>query len=112
MPRRFEKRYTPAEAAAAVGVPEQTLLRDLHAGRVQVSGLVDSTDLPTLCQYARGLAKEGRFTLKVARIRESNAWSDLGDLKRELLDLWMDERNILAKRVITDIEVQRRKATP
>ncbi len=34
----------------------------------------------------------------------------LGDLKRELLDLWIEERNTLAKQVMQDIEARRRKA--
>ena len=35
---------------------------------------------------------------------------DLGDLKRDLLDLWTAERNDLAKRVVLDIEKQRKEA--
>ncbi len=34
---------------------------------------------------------------------------DLGDLKRELLDLWTEERNTLAKEVMQDIEAQRKQ---
>ena len=32
-----------------------------------------------------------------------------GDLKRELLDLWTEERNAYAKEVMTDIEDQRKQ---
>ncbi len=42
-------------------------------------------------------------------MRRSKAWGDLGDLKRELLDLWTEERNTLAKEVMQDIEVQRKQ---
>ena len=35
---------------------------------------------------------------------------DLGDLKRELLDLWIEERNTLAKQVMQEIEKQRKGA--
>ncbi len=42
--------------------------------------------------------------------RRSKAWGDLGDLKRELLDLWTEERITLAKEVMLDIEKQRGKA--
>ncbi len=35
-----------------------------------------------------------------ARARpQGQAWGDLGDIKRELLDLWTEERNTLAKQV-------------
>ena len=44
-----------------------------------------------------------------SRLRRSKAWGDLGDLKRELLDLWTEERNTLAKAVMQDIEARRRK---
>ncbi len=42
----------------------------------------------------------------------TKAWGDLGslgDLKRGLLDLWTEERNTLAKAVMTDIEAQRKQ---
>ncbi len=39
----------------------------------------------------------------------SKAWGHLGDLKRELLDLWTEERNTLAKEVMQDIEAQRKQ---
>ncbi len=42
-------------------------------------------------------------------MRRSKAWSDLGDLKRELLDFWTEERNTLAKAVMQDIEAQRQQ---
>ncbi len=42
-------------------------------------------------------------------MRLSKAWRDLGDLKRELLDLWTEERNAYAKEVMTDIKAQRKQ---
>jgi hypothetical protein len=74
--------------------------------------VVDSSDLPALQQYAADLGRERRFKSKIARMRRGKSWADLGDLKRELLDLWTEERNVLAKEVMTDIEAQRRKAAP
>ncbi len=47
--------------------------------------VVDTPDLPPLRQHAT-------------------------DLGRELLDLWTEARNTLAKEVMQDIEAQRRKA--
>ncbi len=35
---------------------------------------------------------------------------NIGDLKRELLDLWTEERNAYAKEVMTDIEARRQEA--
>ncbi len=60
--------------------------------------VVDTPDLPTLQRHATYLGRERDFKVKI------------GDLKRELLDLWTEERNTLAKEVMQDIEAQRRKA--
>ena len=75
--------------------------------------VVDTPDLPTLQRHAADLARDKRLHPKINRLRRSKAWRDLGNLKRELLDLWTEERNTLAKEVMQDIEVrrkQRRKA--
>ena len=47
-----------------------------------------------------------------SRLRRAKAWGDLGDLKRELLDLWTEERNTLAKKVMQDVKAQRKEARP
>ena len=70
---------------------------------------VNAPDLPTLQQHAADLAREMSLRPKINRLRRSKAWGDLGDLKRELLDLWTEERNTLAKAVMLDIEVQRKQ---
>ncbi len=72
--------------------------------------VVDTPDLPTLQRHATDLGRERGFKARIARISRSKAWGDLGDLKRELLDLWTGERITLAKEVMRDIEAQRRKA--
>ncbi len=54
--------------------------------------VVDTPDLPTLHRYATDLGRERGLRARIARISRSKAWGDLGDLKRELLDLWTEER--------------------
>ncbi len=71
--------------------------------------VVDTPDLPTLHRHAADLGRERDFKARIARMRRSKAWGDLGDLKRELLDLWTEERNTLAKAVMQDIEAQRKQ---
>ena len=71
--------------------------------------VVDTPDLPTLQQHAADLGREKHFRSKINRLQRTKAWRDLGDLKRELLDLWTEERNAYAKEVMTDIETQRRE---
>ncbi len=69
--------------------------------------VVDMPDLPTL--HATDLGRERNFRARITRMRRSKAWGDLGDLKRELLDFWTEERNTLAKAVMQDIEAQRKQ---
>ncbi len=71
--------------------------------------MVDTPDLPTLQQHAMDLGRDRGFKARIMRMRRSKAWGDLGDLKRELLDFWTEERNTLAKEVMQDIEAQRKQ---
>jgi len=69
--------------------------------------VVDTPDLRTLQRHATDLGCERDFKARITHMRRSKAW---GDLKRELLDLWTEERNTYAKEVMLDIEKQRGKA--
>ncbi len=71
--------------------------------------VVDAPDLPGLQGSAADLALDTRLRARITKLRRSKAWRDLGDLKRELLDLWTEERNTLAKTVMRDIEAQRKE---
>ncbi len=66
--------------------------------------------MPTLQQHDTDLGRERDFKARITRMRRSKAWRDLGELKRELLDLWTEEQNTLAKAVMLDIEAQRKAA--
>ncbi len=70
--------------------------------------VVDAPDLPTLQRHAAGLGRDRKLRSRITRMRRSKAWGDLGDLKRELLDLWTEERNALAKTVMQEIEADRK----
>ncbi len=71
--------------------------------------VVGTPDLPTLQRHATDLGLERGLKARITRMRRSKAWGNLGDLKRELLDLWTEERNTLAKQVMQDIEAQRKQ---
>ncbi len=70
--------------------------------------VVDAPDLPGLQQYGADLGRDRKLRSRITRMRRSKAWRDLGDLKRELLDLWTEERNSLAKTVMQEIEADRK----
>ena len=46
------------------------------------------------------------------QLGRSKTWRDMIDLKREPLDMWTQERNAYAKRVMLEIEAQRKEARP
>ncbi len=71
--------------------------------------VVGTPDLPTLQRHATDLGLERGLKARVTRMQRSKVWGDLGDLKRELLDLWTEERNTLAKAVMQDIKAQRKQ---
>ena len=69
--------------------------------------VADAPDLPTLQGYARDLARDRTYAGRVGRLQRSRAWRDLGALKRELLDLWLTERNRLAEEVVREVKARR-----
>ena len=55
----------------------------------------------------KNVTRQGRrrrkFTARTDAMRSSKAWRNIGGLKRQLLDLWTEERNALAKRAVENI---------
>jgi hypothetical protein len=67
----------------------------------QQNGVVqEMRDLAELQQYGATLARDRNLAARVNRIQRGPAWRDIGALKRELIDLWLDERNRLAKEAL------------
>ena len=106
----------PASRAGREQTPENLEFGQLSNARkrmrtisAEMRWVVDIPDLRTLQQHASDLGREKHFRPKVSRMRFSKAWRDLGDLKRELLNLWTEERNAYAKVVMTDIEARRKQ---
>ncbi len=46
---------------------------------------------------------------KIAKLRRGESWRDIGALKRDLIDLWLSERNAFAKGTMQDIREQERQ---
>ena len=70
--------------------------------------MIDAPDLKTVRTHANDLGRNRHLSGKVGKIRAGKAWKDAGDLKRALMDMLMQERNETAKRVMLDIEGQRK----
>lgn len=75
-------------------------------------GLSDSgRELPApLPDYSNELAKSRDLRNRVAEIKRSKDFNDVGALKRAMLDMWIEERQARAKRVVLYVEAQRREA--
>ncbi len=43
------------------------------------------------------------------RLSQSSHWNDIGALKRELIEMWIGERNAFAERMVKDMKEQRRQ---
>ena len=46
--------------------------------------------------------------LSLDRLSQSSHWNDIGALKRELIGMWIGERNAFVERVVKDMNEQRR----
>ncbi len=55
-----------------------------------------------------GVDASGRVVIR-RQLGRGRAWINLGELKRDLIDLWIGKRNTLAKEVMTGIEARRRR---
>jgi len=115
--RHMDRTFRPDFASELEQTPENLEFGQLSNAQKRMRSIsaemrlvVDTPDLPTLQQHASDLGRDKHFRPKIARLQRLKAWRDLGDLKRELLDLWTEERNAYAKEVVTDIEAQRRAA--
>ncbi len=74
----------------------------------QIRRVLAMPDLKTLRSYVNDLGRDRAFAARVGQLRLSKDWKDVGALKAELRDLWVQERNSLAKRVVQDVEQQRK----
>lgn len=76
-----------------------TDVRAMNSAMIEVlnaKGLVETRKLASSYTLDPGLKK------RVDVIRKSNAWQDVGDLKRELIWLWGEEKNSLMKHIMTE----------
>jgi hypothetical protein len=81
------------------------IMRAVAAEMKQVSY---APTLPELQAYAGKLVREKRLQERLVEIRRSKSWNDLGALKRDLLDLWIFERNRVAKAVMEEVGAGRK----
>ncbi len=78
--------------------------KQMQAISAEMRAVVNMPSLRDLQDYARDLKREQRFKARIGKLQMKRDWQDIGDLKRELLDLWTEERNAYAKEVMTDLK--------
>jgi hypothetical protein len=96
-----------------VNTPENRAYRQLTKAntRMQVFNremkqIQYAPDLASVQQYAKELKRDRRYALKVQEIQRSADWQNLGRLKGRLIDMWIQERNALAREVVQDVKSQ------
>ena len=75
--------------------------------RAELRRVADAPDLTTLQASSRGASPAIPPTPAGWGTCGARASRDLGALKRELLDLWLVERNRLAEAVVKEVRAQR-----
>ena len=68
------------------------------------------SELRSLKRLQSVVLRDRDLAPRINRLKRTRAWNNLGDLKRDLIGLWISERNALTKAVMTDIEAQRRES--
>jgi hypothetical protein len=109
--RAMVKSYRPEFASELAASPENLRYtqmtranKRMQAISQQMRRVMDMPDTKELQAYA--LTKRDAAPREIARLRMSPDWSDVGALKRQLLDILLQERNAFAKQVIEEIERQ------
>jgi hypothetical protein len=112
--RQMDRTWRPDIAGELEQTPENQSYgqltradKDMRAISAEMRLIVDTPGLAQIREYATNLGRERRFAEPVAKLRRSPAWRNTGDLKRELLDLWTEQRNETAKRTMQDLEARR-----
>ena len=87
----------------------QSVNRAVRGVRNEIKQVQRARTLDQLHAYANNLGREKRLGAKIGKIKLSRQWRDLGGLKRQLLDLWIGEKNDILRTVVEDIEEQERR---
>ena len=58
-------------------------------------------------RIVRQYGREPNRKARMDRLSTSSDWNDTGALKRELIEMWIGERNRFAERVVRDIKARK-----
>ncbi|MHB1219147.1 MAG: LPD38 domain-containing protein [Alphaproteobacteria bacterium] len=115
--RQMDKTYRPEIAAELENVPENVEYKQLtkanermQAIAAEMRQVVNAPSLDTLQRYATELARDKQLAPAIGKIRMGKDWNDAPALRRDLLDMWTQERNTLSKSVMGEVQMQRKMA--
>ncbi len=74
-----------------------------RSNRPEIATIRDAHTLPDVRKIARQYGREPNRRARMERLSQSSDWNDIGALKRELIEMWIAERNRFAERVIRDM---------
>ncbi len=78
----------------------------------EMKAITFATDLQATQAIATEMARDPGLRAAVRRIRVSTAWNDTGALKRDLMDIWLRQRNAFVREVVKDVEAQTGEPAP
>ncbi len=79
----------------------------MRSFRAEVARVRDARTLPEVRKIAREYRRERDRRARMDRLSQSSHWKDIGALKRELIEMWIAERNRFAERVVKDMKARK-----
>ena len=75
-----------------------------RSNRPEIATIRDARTLPEVRKIARQYGREPNRRARMDRLSQSSHWQSIGALKRELIEMWIAERNRFAERVVRDMK--------
>ncbi len=76
----------------------------MRSFRAEVAKIRDARSLPEIRKIARAYGREPNRRARMERLSQSSHCQSIGALKRELIEMWIAERNRFAERVVRDMK--------
>jgi hypothetical protein len=114
--RKMDKDFRPDIADELEILPQNLEFNQIGNANQIIQGInseirlvQDTPELLTLQQHVATLRRERELRPAIERIQRSSSWRHLGRLKRDLINMWLAQRNIVFESAVKDIEAQRRE---
>ena len=80
----------------------------MRSFRAEVAKIRDARTLAEVRQIANEYGREPDRRVRMGNLKITKDWRNIGALKRELIEMWITERNAFAETIVKDMKKQRR----